>query len=181
MASFIFANDKIRSQRNRYHTPATFRAQKRLLFTNPTPLSTPAAAATGNPPPPGVSSPRVSPTAFSATNNVQISVHPHPHFAFTNFQPQYILPWDTPGSKTDTLFKISPPKLKHSAGSRDEEINKRFLKKINMYLFSNFQVHKVLVGDRPHPFLGYDRLAEYWRQQDIQDWKFDTTKTSSML
>ena len=166
MASFIFANGKIRSQRNRYHTPATFRAQKRLLFTNPTPLSTPAVAAAGNPPPPGVSPPRIPPTA---TNTVQISTHPYPHFAATNFQPQYILPWDTPGSKTDTLYKISPPKLEYPAGSRDEEVNKRFLKKMDMHLFSNFQVRKVLVGDRPHPFSGYDRLAEYWRQQGIKD------------
>ena len=61
MSSFIFVNDKIHSQRNRYHTPSTFRAQRRLLFTNPTPLSTPAVAATGNPPPPGVSPPRIPP------------------------------------------------------------------------------------------------------------------------
>ena len=178
MASFIFANGKIQTQRNRYHTPATFRAQRRLRFTNPTPLGNLAAA---NPPPPGVSPPRASFNALPTPGNGQLSGSAMASILPFNPQPQYILPWDTPGSTTSSLYKVSPPKITYPAGSRDEEVNKRFIKEMDMHFFSNFQVRQVLVGDRPHPFLGYDRLAQYWQQRGLTDWHFDTSKTFATL
>ena len=50
-----------------------------------------------------------------------------------------------------------------------------------MHLFSNFQVRKVLVGDRPHPFADYERLTQYWQQQGVNDWTFDTSTTFATL
>ena len=117
MTSFVFANGKIQSQRLRYHTPTTFRAQKRLCFTNPTPpnalaaLNPPAL----NPPPPGVSPPHPSFSASPTPN-----YNSYRRFPAVSLQPHYILPWDTPGSKTASLYKISPPKLSYPAGSRDK-------------------------------------------------------------
>ena len=175
MASSIFANGKIQTQQHRYHTPTTFRAQKRLLFTNTPSFNTPT---TLNPPPPGVSPPRVSPASLPTPNNAGRSFST---ITSVNPQPQYILPWDTPGSKTASLYKIAPPKITYPAGSRDEDDNKRFVKKMDMHLFSNFQARSVLVGDRPHPFSGYERLAQYWHHQGITNWSFDTSKTFTML
>ena len=50
-----------------------------------------------------------------------------------------------------------------------------------MFLFSNFQVRAVLVGQRPHPFSDYERLKQFWAANGIRDWSFDTTTTFSML
>ena len=50
-----------------------------------------------------------------------------------------------------------------------------------MFLFSNFQVRAVLVGERPHPFSNYERLKQFWAVHGIKDWSFDTTTTFSML
>ena len=52
---------------------------------------------------------------------------------------------------------------------------------MDMHLFSNFQVRSVLVGDRPHPFLGYERLTSYWHQQGFRNWTFDTSTTFQTL
>ena len=52
---------------------------------------------------------------------------------------------------------------------------------MDMFLFSNFQVRAVLVGDRPHPFSNYERLEQFWAANGIKDWSFDTTTTFSML
>ena len=52
---------------------------------------------------------------------------------------------------------------------------------MDMFLFSNFQVRAVLVGDRPHPFSNYERLEQFWATHGIRDWSFDTTTTFSML
>lgn len=140
----------------RIHTPTTFRAQLRLSFRTPaTPSILPMTIG-----PPGVSPP----------SSPQISPF------------QMVLPWATAGDpKTSSLFKIAPPNLKYPAGSIDERANKRFLKEMDIYLFSNFQVRVVLVGDRPHPFSNYERLQQFWASQGIRDWSFDTTTTFSML
>ena len=92
-----------------------------------------------------------------------------------------MLPWETLGSKATDLYKKVPPKLKYPAGSQEQSVNDRFLKRMDMYLFSNYQVRSVLVGSRPHPFLNYPRLKEYWTKRDSPLWKFDTTKTFAML
>ena len=52
---------------------------------------------------------------------------------------------------------------------------------MDMYLFTNFQVRAILVGDRPHPFVGYTRLAEYYKQLGQHDWTFDTSTTFATL
>lgn len=148
MTLFIFGNNKIRQQKQRYHTPTTFRVTRRLYFRNsPTRSTMPML----NPPPPdvSVSPPHSTPGTFSFVyNNVQTPQLPLSIINTFYSQPQYILPWDTPGSKTTTLFKIKPSHLTYSAGSSDETTSKRFTKHMDMYLFDNFQVHSVLVGDR---------------------------------
>ena len=140
----------------RIHTPTTFHAQRRLAFrTSTTPPITSTILG-----PPGVSPP------------------PSPQFPPVPM----MLPWATAGDpKTSTLFKIVAPNLKYPAGSIDERANKRFLKDMDIFLFSNFQVRTVLVGDRPHPFSNYERLEQFWAAQGIRDWSFDTTTTFSML
>ena len=50
-----------------------------------------------------------------------------------------------------------------------------------MYLFRNFQVRSVLVGERTHPFADYARLNQYWTQLGYPNWNFDSTKTFAML
>ena len=178
MASSIFANGKIQKQRNHYHTPTTFRATKRLFFANSPSLSIPTAS---HPPPPGVSPPRTSSTVSQTPNDDQIL---SPSFTATkdqNLQPRYVLPWETAGAKSASLYKVSPPKIIYPAGSRDEDANKRFIKKMDMHLFRNFQVRSVLVGDRPHPFSEYERLTQYWLHQGKEDWTFDTSTTFATL
>ena len=71
--------------------------------------------------------------------------------------------------------------MKYPAGSRDERANKRFIKEMDMYLFRNFQVRSVLVGERLHPFGDYARLKQYWTQLGYPTWEFDSTKTFAML
>ena len=58
------------------------------------------------------------------------------------------------------LFYITP-KITYPAGSRDEDVHNRFVAKMDMHLFSNFHVRSILVGDRPHPFSGYNRLTKH--------------------
>ena len=93
----------------------------------------------------------------------------------------YVLPWENAGSKITSLFRSAPPKLKYPAGSRNEDINKRFCKRMDHYLFRSFQVRDVLMGKRPHPFSSYKPLQRYWQDRGIEDWTFDTTKTFSTL
>ena len=50
-----------------------------------------------------------------------------------------------------------------------------------MYLFKNYQVRSVLVGERPHPFADYERLNQYWSSLGYGTWIFDPTKTFAML
>ena len=52
---------------------------------------------------------------------------------------------------------------------------------MDMYLFKCYQVRAVLVGTRPHPFIGYSRLQQYWAHQGKKQWQFDKTKTFQML
>ena len=140
----------------RVHTPTTFRAQRRLLFRTPIATST-SSSSIG---PPGVSPP----------SSPQSSPIPR------------MLPWETAGNtNTTSLFKTSAPNLKYPAGSTDERVNNRFLKQMDMFLFSNFQVRAVLVGDRPHPFSNYAPLAQFWASEGITNWSFDKTTTFSML
>ena len=140
----------------RIHTPTTFRAQRSLAFRTP---ATPSISSTilG---PPGVSPPS-SPHSTTVPR---------------------VLPWETAGnSRTNSLFKTASPNLKSPAGSVDERTNNRFLKEMYMFLFSNFQVRAVLVGDRPHPFSNYERLEQFWATHGIRDWSFDTTTTFPCL
>ena len=144
MTTFIFANSKMQKRKQRYHTPTTFRATKRLQFTNSPSIST---MPTIHPPPPGVSPPRTTPGISSANSNIQTMQHSSPAINAFQLQPQYILPWDTPGSKTATLFKVKPPHLTYPAGSSDEITNNRFTKRMDMYLFSNFQGDDMADGE----------------------------------
>ena len=88
--------------------------------------------------------------------------------------------WDTPGAKVTALYKSAPPKLEYPSGSQDEAINDRFKKRMDMFLFQNFQVRAALVGERPHPFAVYARLKQYWADMGDADWEFDpTTRATS--
>ena len=139
---FILPTSSRADRAHRIHTPTTFRAQRRLAFRTPATPSI-STAVLG---PPGVSppsSPRLTPAPR-------------------------ILPWETAGnSRTTSLFKTSPPNLTYPAGSIDERTNKRFLKEMDMFLFSNFQVRAVLVGQRPHPFSDYERLKQFCGQPTV--------------
>ena len=135
-----------------------------------------------HPPPPGVSPPRTSPTISPTINARRNSSYYPPVGNFANSQPQFIMPWAVPGTKDNSsLYKTSPPTLTYPAGSRDEDKNNRFVKSMDMYLFTNFQVRAILVGDRPHPFSGYVRLTEYYKQLGQHDWTFDTATTFATL
>ena len=140
----------------RIHTPTTFRVQRRLAFRTP-----------GSP---SISSTLLGPPGVSPPSSPQIPPVP------------MTLPWVTADDpKTSTLFKTVASNLKYPTGSINERTNERFLKDVHIYLFSNFQVHVVLVGERPHPFSNYDRLEQFWSAQGTRDWSFDTTKTFFML
>ena len=160
MSSFLFSNDKVQNSRVRYHVPTTFRAQRRLNFPSSTTnnLSTPL-----QPLPPGVSPPRPSVSNVLPTNDVIPGFLP-PSYAQSAGQQQFIMPWEIPGTRTSSLYKMAPPKILYPAGSRDEETNQHFLTKLDNYLFSNFHVRSILVGDRAHPFSGYNRLTECHNQ-----------------
>ena len=177
MSNFLFANGKVPNSRIRYHTPTTFRTQRRLTFSCST---TNNAATPLQPLPPGVSPPRPSFPPVSAHNGGNSASFFPPHAQIAP-QQQYIMPWEIPGAKTSSLYKTSPPKILYPTGSRDEETNQHFLKQLDMYLFSNFQVRSILVGDRPHPFSGYSRLSQYYSQLGQPDWEFDTTTTFATL
>ena len=164
--SFLAKNG--RPIRPQLHTPTTFRRAQRRLFSTPqTPISTPPPATELSPP--GVTPPG-SPTSASISG--------------TRIPPPIIdrvLPWETPGVKKTTLYRISAPKLVYPAGSIDESLNQRFLRKMDMYLFRNFQVRAVLVGQRKHPFLDYPRLKEYWTAVGEINWSFNPENTFAML
>ena len=49
------------------------------------------------------------------------------------------------------------------------------------FLFSNFQVLTVLVGNRPHTFSNYESLDQFWTTQVIHDCSFDVTTIFSIL
>ena len=137
--------------------------------------------------PPGVS-PQRPPISASSTaeNDSNNSANIFANNNLPNTQSLQIfqhlqLPWDVPGAKVTSLYKSSPPKLVYPSGSQDEETNDRFTKRMDMYLYQNFQVRSILVGDRPHPFAEYTRLKQYWDVLDKTDWKFDPTTTFAML
>ena len=178
MSSSIFANGKIKKADFHYHTPTTFRTQRRLQFASPPTFSSTTPL---HPPPPGISPPRTSPSVLPMQDASANSNHLAPAVYCNNSQQQFILPWETPGAKTTSLYKTSAPKILYPAGSRDEDVNKRFIKQMDMYLFGNFQVRSILVGDRPHPFSDYARLAQYQQQQGRQDWTFDTSTTFATM
>ena len=65
--------------------------------------------------------------------------------------PDYVLPWeDGVNHRITSLFKIGPPKIKYPGGSRDEDVNRRFLKRMDHYLFRSYIVRCVLVGECEH-------------------------------
>ena len=137
--------------------------------------------------PPGVS-PQRPPISASSTaeNDSNNSANIFANNNLPNTQSLQIfqhlqLPWDVPGAKVTSLYKSSPPKLVYPSGSQDEETNDRFTKRMDMYLYQNFQVRSILVGDRPHPFSEYLRLKQYWAALGKTDWKFDPTTTFAML
>ena len=50
-----------------------------------------------------------------------------------------------------------------------------------MYLFKSLHVRAVLIGSRPHPFVGHARLVNYWNANGVPNFIFDTSKTFTML
>ena len=154
------------------HTPFTFRSRRRLAF----PFSTPPSIPSSQPPAPATTA-APDDSSIPPIPGVDVSSAPPP-----DPQPplQYVLPWET-ASKATSLYKISPPKLRYPAGSRDEDVNKRFLRQMDMFLFSNFQVRQVLEGTRQHPFENCSRLVEYYAANGTPNFVFDKTKTFTIL
>ena len=125
--SSFFSNNLPR-KRNRYHTPTTYRATKRLVF--PTPVSPGISGLRQiqtDVAPPGVSPPNSPRRTTSAsaqspilgpapTNFGTISIPP-------NNAPSMMLPWEILGSKATDLYKQRPPAIKYPAGSQDQAVN----------------------------------------------------------
>ena len=197
----------------KYHTPTTYRSQRRLNFSASTsiPSANSSSATLIAPLPPQPPLPnkelRIDPSdnnAYTLEDFIQeyggSTTHPPTQwqkarkFVFTINSPtksqsnnnseeyeSYVLPWENAGSKISSLFRSAPPKLKYPAGSRNEDINNRFCKRMDHYLFRSFHVRDVLVDNRPHPFSSYKPLQRYWQDRGTQDWTFDTTKTFATL
>lgn len=91
------------------------------------------------------------------------------------------LSWESSVSTITSLYKSVSPKLVYHVTSRDESVNKCFIKQMDMYLFKNYQVVSVLVGEHPHPFVNYPRLKQYWKPLGYDAWEFDPTKTCDMF
>ena len=94
---------------------------------------------------------------------------------------QKTLPWEFHGNKFTSLYKSAPPKLTYPGGSRNEAKNKRFIKRMDMFLNKNFLVRSAINGDTPHPFSQYARLSQYWDQLGKPGWKFNSAETFSTL
>ena len=196
----------------KFHTPTSFRSQRRLSFT-PTPATCSLAQQPPLPAqPPLPSSPPLvesrldisdgnfynlaefikeyggdfdnPPTQWLQSSNPRISV-PSTFPATGGFVDygtnELVLPWAEPGTSSATLFKNAPPKLKFPAGSRDEDVNKRFLKNMDHYLFQSIHVYNIVEGKRPHPFISYEPLQRYWHDQGRKNWAFRTNETFAML
>ena len=203
----------------KYHTPITYRSQRRLVF-SPTSTSTPSAVASPGsdstqPPLPVQPAPPSLPDENSLRiddsdgnvytlksfikeyggslssppvewlNAKEFNVTIHSTMSPTQSQrtssPERVLPWENDASKITSLYKSAPPKLVYPAGSRDEDVNKRFLTRMDHYLFRSFHSRQVLVGSRPHPFSNYPRLNQYWATLGFPQWKFSTSTTFATL
>ena len=189
-------------RKQRFHTPTTFKAQRRLTFTPAS--SSVFTSGSSNPPlpvpPPLPNSPhqhpRIDPTDGKPYTLPEFIMEyggslDKPPIEWNNatahvaqLSPtihELTLPWDEPGGKTSNLFKHQPPSLSYPAGSRDEDTNRRFLKRMDHYLFSSIQVRAAIVGKRPHPFSEYQPLEVYWLARGKTNWVFNTSKTFDML
>ena len=214
----MFSISKTSVNKRKYHTPTTYRSQRRLFFTpdsaatqTPNTNADPQPVLPTRPPLPSadpqnelridetdgnaymlisfieeyggsIASP---PQEWEDAQKVKATIQYKPQpkkFSSSKFgSPERILPWETSASNITKLFNIAPPKLKYPAGSRDEDTNKRFIKKMDHYLFRSYHVRSVLVGEREHPFQNYPRLQEYWTIMGFPDWKFDNTTTFALL
>ena len=92
-----------------------------------------------------------------------------------------VLPWEITDNQFTSLYKVAPPKLSYPAGSRDEDVNRRFVTQMDMYLHQNYLVRSVLIGETPHPFSNYPRMQQYWSAIGKPNWKFDPTTTFMTL
>ena len=212
MANSLFTIEKIQ---RRFHTPISYRSQRRLF-------SCPATSSPSTPPP-AFRTPaqqqlaaaqsladlqtaqHVSDTLDGNSNNSNNSEIPDdanpngpdataPESDSANTPPdpslqhppprvpeERILPWEYNGNTHTKLYNRAPPKLVYPTGSRDKATNQRFIAQMNMYLNSNFLVRSILNGDNPHPFSGYTRLQNYWRELGFPDKVFDTSETFAVL
>ena len=214
----MFSLAKVSANKRKYHTPTTYRSQRRLFFTpDSASLQTPNTHADWHPvlptqPPSPSADPQNTlridaadgnaytlnsfiqeyggstaspPQEWEDAQEVTATIQCTPQTE--NFppnklaSPERVLPWENAASKITKLFNIAPPKLKYPAGSRDEDTNKRFIKKMDHYLFRSYHVRSVLVGEREHPFQNYPRLQQYWNIMGYPDWKFDSATTFALL
>lgn len=210
MASSLFTNGKVN---RRFHTPTTYRAQRRLFSASTPQLrddqhqqliaaqnltalqnSTTISNDDGN-----TGSTASAPATHDVTDQQsnQVGVNrPHPlekmgatthgspahsNNAHKSQQDQLILPWEINGNKHTKLYATAPPKLVYPAGSRDESINERFVKQMDMFLNRNFLVRSILNGTTPHPFSDYERLTEYWTALGKPHKVFNTKETFATL
>ena len=101
---------------------------------------------------------------------------PTPAGASARSAHDFVLPWgDEINNRIKALFKFAPPKLVYPSGSRDEDVNKRFITRMDQYLSQSFIVRRVIIGERKHPFAEYPRLNQYWQSHGYPDYTFDTT------
>ena len=188
-SSSFFTGSRI--SRRKIHTPATYNSQRKLIFRTPSStnsswrsssisspaISTTAPDSTANAP----SSPQLRPPGTTPPSSPRSS----PFTSLSGSQPEnlddFVLPWETAAGSTTSLYKSSPPDLHYPADSRDERVNNRFLRQMDMYLFKNYQVRAVLTGERQHPFSDYPRLNEYWANLGYQDYNFSTDTTFDTL
>ena len=206
MANSMFTKGNV--SRRQLHTPISYRAQRELTFNSPVQdqhadatsptstadettdaanalldFSTPANATTTAPSTQETDDDNdsqhqddeTSPTA-QQTDEIPAAIKQTPSLNASKF-----LPWEFEGNKFTSLYKSAPPKLKYPGGSRDESKNKRFIKRMDMYLNKNFLVRSVISGETPHPFSTYERLNQYWTKLGKKDYHFNTAETFATL
>ena len=174
----------------RFHTPITFRAQRRLQFSAANQQrrlnasrNFAASLAPGNSNNDDLDDETVAPrddtqdtTANAANDAAATLLH-----LTANPDAGRILPWDFNGNKTGKLYNCSPPGITYPAGSRDKKVNDRFVSRMNMFLNRNFLVRSALSGVTPHPFSNYERLNQCWAATGSRRTNFNPEETFATL
>ena len=187
-SSSLLATTQVPTQ---FHTPTTYRAQRRLQFSAANQQQRLIAARdfaaslvsgnTNNDD--DLANETASPTDDTETRNANAAndaASTLMHLT-ADADASRILPWDFNGNKHGKLYNCSPPSITYPAGSRDKKVNHRFVSRMNMYLNRNFLVRSALSGITPHPFSNYERLKEYWTATNSSRTIFKSEETFATL